>query len=446
MINSSEQNSLHDACLKGHIDAVKLLIAKGADVNFEDHNKLTPLHIACFSDHKNIADLLIKNQANINIDITEKPIVESPLHLASLKNHHEIVRLLLENGADIDAIDKNGKTPLNYAMSANSTETIEELIKRGANPDVKDEYGNLPSHYLEHLAQRNFSEERFINFLGGDLNSNIQNRYNQTPLHYSARNNSLDTLKFLLEKGDNVEAKDKFGATALFYAINNNRYEAVVLLLKNGADLQTSEEYKKIPSEINYIPNPDLKTLLDKTRQADLLLNISLRNVNIDLFKGAMVSLESIGLMNRISNIKKDNLFLMIEGGAEASQKIETLKLLKQNGFDIYQKNSKGDNILSLALKKGDGDLIEQIFKQENGLDLERLSKDAKPKILSVVQKPTSCFSCLSVGNILKITFSETRSPSSVKVKLSQEVSGTLQRAFEQGPLVTADIGHVMRS
>ena len=443
MINSSEQNSLHDACLKGDIEAVRSLIATGADVNLKDHNKLTPLHIACFIGSENIADLLIKNQANINIDITEKPIVESPLHLASLKNHHEIVRLLLENGADIDAIDKNGKTPLNYAMSANSTETIEELIKRGANPDIKDEHGNLPSHYLDHLAQRNFSEERFINFLGGDLNSNIQNRYNQTPLHYAARNNSLDTLKFLLEKGDNIEAKDKFGATALFYAINNNRYEAVVLLLKNGADLQTSEEYKKIPSEINYIPNPDLKTLLDETRQADLLLNISLRYTNIDLFKRTMSSLNSIGLMDRISHIKKDNLFTMITGDAEASQKIETLKLLKQNGFDIYQKNSEGDNILSLALKKGDGDLIEQIFKQENGFDLERLSKDAKPKILSVVQKPASCFSCLSAGNILKITFSETRLPPPVIVKLSEEVSGTLQRAFEQGPLVTADIGHV---
>lgn len=442
MINSSNQNPLFDASLKGNIEVVKSLIENGADTNLEDHNKLTPLHVACFRGHKEIVEKLIENQADVNVKITE----ESPLHLASLKNHHEIVKLLLEKGADIEAKDKNGKTPLHYAMSANSKEAIEELNKRGANPDAKDEYGNLPLYYLDHLAQRNFSEERFINFLGGDLNSNIQNRYNQTPLHYAARNNSLDTLKFLLEKGDNIEAKDKFGATALFYAINNNRYEAVVLLLKNGADLQTSEEYKKIPSEINYIPNPDLKTLLDKTRQADLLLNISLRNVNIDLFKGAMALLESIGLMNRISNIKKDNLFLVIEGRGEASQKIEALKLLKQKGFDIYQQNSEGDNILSLALKKGNKDLIEQIFKQENGFDLERLSKDAKPKILSVVQKPESCFSCLSAGNILKITFVESRSQPSVKVKLSQEVSGTLQRVFEQGPLVTADIGHVMRS
>jgi hypothetical protein len=36
-------------------------------------------------------------------------------------------------------------------------------------------------------------------------------------------------------------------------------------------------------------------------------------------------------------------------------------------------------------------------------------------------------------------------SPPSVKVKLSQEVSSTLQRAFEQAPSLTADIGHVMR-
>ena len=347
MINSSEQNSLHDACLKGNIEAVKFLIANRADVNAKDDNKLTPLHVACFRGYKDIVELLIENQANVNVSTKESPAVESPLHLACLKNHHEIVKLLLEKGADIEGKDKDEKTPLHYAIWANS-----ELI-----------------------------------------------------------------VKLLLENGAHIESEyNKDGMTSLGLAIWAN-----------------SALY--------------LKKLLDETRQADFDLDSSFHLEDIDLLNAGIRVLNSKGLMNRMNHLKKGNyLFLMIEGGAEASHKIEALKTLKQKGFDIYQKNSEGDNMLSLALKKGDGDLIEQIFKQENGFDLERLSKDAKPKILSVVQKPESCFSCLSAGNILKITFVESRSQPSVKVKLSQEVSGTLQRVFEQGPLVTADIGHVMRS
>ena len=346
MINSSEQNSLHDACLKGNIEAVKSSIAKREDVNAKDDNKLTPLHVACFRGYKDIVELLIENQANVNVSTKESPAVESPLHLACLKNHHEIVKLLLEKGADIEGKDKDEKTPLHYAIWANS-----ELI-----------------------------------------------------------------VKLLLENGAYIDAQDKNKQTPLDYAIWAN-----------------SELY--------------LKKLLDETRQADFDLDSSFRLEDIDLLNAGIRVLNSKGLMNRMNHLKKGNyLFLMIEGGAKASHKIETLKLLKQKGFDIYQKNSEGDNMLSLALKKGDGDLIEQIFKQENGFDLERLSKDAKPKILSVVQKPASCFSCLSAGNILKITFSETRSPPSVKVKLSQEVSSDLKRAFEQAPSVNADIGHVVRS
>jgi ankyrin repeat protein len=339
MINSSEENSLHAACLKGDIEAVKSSIAKREDVNAKDHNKLTPLHVACFRGYKDIVELLIENQANVNVSTTESPAVESPLHLACLKNHLEIVKLLLENGADIDAQDKNKQTPLHYAIWANS-----ELI-----------------------------------------------------------------VKLLLENGAYIDAQDKNKQTPLDYAIWAN-----------------SELY--------------LKKLLDETRQADFDLDSSFRLENIDLLNAGIEVLNSNGLMNRIKHLEK-----VIEGDAKASHKIETLKLLKQKGFDIYQKNSEGDNMLSLALKKGDGDLIEQIFKQENGFDLEKLSIDAKQKILSIDRKPASCFSCLSAGNILKITFSETRSPPSVEVKLSQEVSSDLKRAFEQAPSVTADIGHVMR-
>ena len=440
MINSSNQNPLHDASLKGNIEAVESLIEKGADINAKDHNKLTALHFACFGGHKDIVEKLIENKADVNVELSE----ESPLHLASLKNHHEIVKLLLEKGGDIEAKDKNGRTPLHYAMSANSTEAIDELLKSGANCNAPDTYSNLPSAYLDYSNQRDYSEEKFINFLDGDLNPDIRNNYQQTPLHYAARNNSLDTLNFLLEKGVDIDAKDKFGATALFYAIKNNHYKAVVLLLENGADLQTLEEYKIIPSEIFYTINPDLIRLLGETQKADLYLKNSLKNTNINFIKGAFEILESMELGNRMGHFKNGNfLFLMIEGSGEASQKIEALKLLALKGFDIYKTNANGDNLLSLALKKGDKELVEEIFKEENGFDLTKLLGSAITKIMTIEQ-PKSCFSCLSAGNIFTICFMETNKENktpSVKIKLEKETSEKLITALENRGSASASLG-----
>jgi ankyrin repeat protein len=439
VINSSNQNPLHDASLKGNIETVEFLIKNGADINAKDHNKLTALHFACFDGHKDIVEKLIENKADVNVELSE----ESPLHLASLKNHHEIVKLLLEKGGDIEAKDNKGRTPLHYAMWENSTEAIDELLKSGANRNTKDMYSNLPADYLEYSNQRNFSEKKFINFLDGDLNPDIQNKYQQTPLHYAARNNSLDTLNFLLEKAVDIDAKDKFGATALYYAIKNNHLQAAVLLLENGADAGIFKDFKNISPEFNFNVNKDLQKLLRKTQRVDLYLNQTI-NGHHENFKLALDILKSINLKNRIDHFEKGNfLFLMIEGDGDASKKINTLNLLSSEGFDIYKTNSEGDNILSLALKKGDKKLIEEIFKEENGLDLARLFSEARGEI-ELIQQPASCFSCLYSGNVMTIKYKQIvieKEIPSIKIKLEKEASEKLIMARENRRSASASLG-----
>jgi ankyrin repeat protein len=393
------------AILKKDLDLVKLLIEKGADVNAKNHNNFTALHISCFFGLEDITKILIDQGADINVKHENGQIVESPLHLAYLQKHDNLVRLLEDRNADKEAMDKEGRRPSEYAKQ-------------------------------ESLTQHNSSED------GSD--PNIRNKYQPKPLHRAAQDNSLDMLKLLLKKDIDIEDKDQFGATALFYAIRNNHHEAVHLLLEKGANVETYEDYTKIFGEIHFNVDRDLKNLLKKTLEADLYLNNAITLGHHENFKLALDILKSFNLKNRIDHFKKgDFLFLMIDGNGDASKKINTLNLLSREGFDIYKTNSKGDNILSLALKRGDKKLIEEIFKEENGLDFARLSKDAMSKILLINQESTSCFSCLSAGNILKITFAESRSPSLVEIKLSKEVSNNLKIAFEQKHTIKGEIGFV---
>ena len=94
---SDPNNMLIIASQLGDIDRVRLAIAKGADVNYQDEKGGTALHWAVFYGHK------------------------------------EIVRLLLMQGADPLIKDKNGITPVDVAKINRKREVLkilEEFIKK----------------------------------------------------------------------------------------------------------------------------------------------------------------------------------------------------------------------------------------------------------------------------------------------------------------------------
>jgi len=90
---SNPNNMLIVASQLGDIDRVRLAIAKGADVNYQDEKGGTALHWAVFYGHK------------------------------------EIVKLLLMQGADPLIKDKNGITPVDVAKINHKTEMLKILRK-----------------------------------------------------------------------------------------------------------------------------------------------------------------------------------------------------------------------------------------------------------------------------------------------------------------------------
>jgi hypothetical protein len=53
-----EIGALFEACKKGSLDEVELLITKNANINTKDRNDNTPLHSAALNGHKEIVELL----------------------------------------------------------------------------------------------------------------------------------------------------------------------------------------------------------------------------------------------------------------------------------------------------------------------------------------------------------------------------------------------------
>ena len=91
--------SLEKATYRGDAVKIQALLSKGADPNKRNsYNKQTPLHLAAFYSQLEAAKLLIENGADVNTDSRKC----TPLHIAVANGDSAMARLLLEKGADPD--------------------------------------------------------------------------------------------------------------------------------------------------------------------------------------------------------------------------------------------------------------------------------------------------------------------------------------------------------
>lgn len=98
----------------------------------------TPLHSAAQLGRTEIVKLLIAKGADV--DATNR-WGQTPLHYASLFYHKEIVEKLLEEGADVNAEDENGYNPLGLASvprGVSRNEVAQVLLAHGAEANTED--------------------------------------------------------------------------------------------------------------------------------------------------------------------------------------------------------------------------------------------------------------------------------------------------------------------
>lgn len=118
------------AAFFGHVEAVKVLLDGGAQVNASSRNalKAVPLRSAAVAGHLDIARLLIARGADVN---AKGEGGQTPLHEVAGGGRIEFARLLLDHGADVNARGDDGKTPLTIALENKQIEMANFLRSRG---------------------------------------------------------------------------------------------------------------------------------------------------------------------------------------------------------------------------------------------------------------------------------------------------------------------------
>jgi outer membrane protein assembly factor BamB len=127
LARSAQTSNLGDdlvaAAKKGDADAVKALLAKGADVNAKNAYGATALSFAADKGHLAVVKLLLQNKADVNVQDTFYK--STPLNWAVMRKHVDIIKALVEAGATGTA------AALRSAAGTGQRDVVQAILEAG---------------------------------------------------------------------------------------------------------------------------------------------------------------------------------------------------------------------------------------------------------------------------------------------------------------------------
>ena len=228
----SINGELQDAVRSGDIKQSRLLIAKGADVNYAESISLvgggdvdgwTPLMSAAMTGNAEMVKLLLKAGSWINcmnsravgslwlsagsgsletvkLLVAAKAYVNNsnyedvtPLMSAAMNGHYQVAKYLLKAGADINRVHKDGDSALMFALANRHTDIAVLLIDSGADINIRNRFG--VTALLIAVAQNN--ENMVRKLIGKKADLNVRTDGGKTALDIAIAGGNANIIELL---------------------------------------------------------------------------------------------------------------------------------------------------------------------------------------------------------------------------------------------------------
>ncbi|MAT80452.1 MAG: hypothetical protein CMJ29_02250 [Phycisphaerae bacterium] len=207
---------------------------ENADVNEKDSSGVTLLGIAAKNGNVNAVKLLLESGAEV--DATDRVKRTALMHGGTSKNP-EVLMMLLDSGADVNARDLVIGGPLAWSSAFGNADCVQVLVDAGAELETK----GAATGYTPLIWAAGIGDENSVPILleaGADIEAR-DTVDGGTPIMHAAQTGKFDGLKVLVEAGANLETQDRNGKTALLRAAEHNggTVEKIKFLLDNGAKI-----------------------------------------------------------------------------------------------------------------------------------------------------------------------------------------------------------------
>lgn len=176
------RNDDHDA-----VEIVEILLDSRVPIDESTEKGWTPLNYSAFDGHMDMVKLLIKKGADVNKNCDGVfPLIQAAQ--CEVYDNEDLIDLLISNGADVNTADFSGHTALTAACLNNCGKVINLLIRKGADINVVTKYGTtafseLRANYKNYDLSLTVMVKEFskLAYLGLPVNSNDMDLIKRNP-------------------------------------------------------------------------------------------------------------------------------------------------------------------------------------------------------------------------------------------------------------------------
>jgi ankyrin repeat protein/L-ascorbate metabolism protein UlaG (beta-lactamase superfamily) len=350
ILNNPDDYFFIVAINSGNTELVSYLIDKGFDPNFRTSPGDLAINQPVYRNNSAMLKLLIQKGAKINGVFDRYNF--APLHVAAFLGYSEPAQILLDNGAEIDiAKPDDGSSPLQFAIEMKKNDFAKFLISNGANLNFSDMSGVTPLNAAiiwDNNEMAYYLIERGVDYSGKECASaqNCKNTVNPPLINAAIRNAEL--IAYLLDKGVDINIQNRDGDTALIYSVYGDSLAPMQVLLQRKAKLN--------------IQNNRGQTALILACQ-----NMNLVKVNLLINTGCDISKQDKTGQNALH-------IAAIKGNPEL------VRLLISKGINLNAKDKDKFTPLDYAMRYAQTDVIE-ILRSYNAISRFRQAAQAQNRL-----------------------------------------------------------------
>ncbi len=162
--NKDGDTPLIEAAKGAELEVVKLLVASGASINVKNKHDITPLENAARNGRADILELLLIAQGHVS------DWASGTLLLGAAQScRKDTVRLLIAKGADVNARNESGVTPLGLAIGGHreqkelpEAEYAPGYVKRGDYFYRQNEYDRAIEDYTSAIQRFQYNDDAYV--------------------------------------------------------------------------------------------------------------------------------------------------------------------------------------------------------------------------------------------------------------------------------------------